>query len=51
VSATAEPNRGPSCQAKGLSFRIDDLKVAFDADGSIVIDRNFRSRHFFSCSN
>src|SRR5438552_5018357 len=48
VPTTAEPNGGASGQAKGLAFGIQDLKIAFHAQGSVVIDSNFRGRHFFS---
>jgi hypothetical protein len=48
VTASAEPDGRPAGQAKGLSLRIKDLEVAFHADGTVVIDSNFRSRHFFS---
>jgi hypothetical protein len=48
MPATAEPDGRPAGQAKGLSFGIKDLKVAFHPDGTVVIDSNFRGRHFFS---
>ena len=48
VPTTTEPNGGASGQAKGLAFGIQDLKIAFHAQGSVVIDSNFRGRHFFS---
>jgi hypothetical protein len=48
VPAAAEADGRPSGQAKGLSFRIKDFEVSFHSDGSVVIDRNFRGRHFFS---
>jgi len=48
VPAAAEPDGRPAGQAKGFSFRIKDLEVSFHSDGSAVIDRNFRGRHFFS---
>jgi hypothetical protein len=48
VPATAQPDGRPARQTKGLSFRIKDLEVAFHADGSVVIDSNFRGRHSFS---
>jgi len=48
VPAAAEPDGRPSGQAKGLSLRIKDLEIAFHTDGAVVIDSNFRDRHFFS---
>src|SRR6266478_7730090 len=48
VPATAKRYGRPTSQAKGFAFRIDNLEVAFDADRSVVIDCNFRCRHFFS---
>jgi hypothetical protein len=48
VAAAAEADNRPASQAKGLSFRIKDLKLAFDADRSVVIDCDFRSGHFLS---
>src|SRR5882757_4153092 len=49
MPATAEPNAGAAGQTEGLALRINDFEVAFYADRSVVIDRNFRGRHFFSC--
>src|SRR6266576_2682597 len=48
VPATAEPDSGPSSQAKWFSLGIKNFEIAFHAYGSIVIDSNFRGRHFFS---
>jgi hypothetical protein len=48
MPATAEPDGRPAGQAKGLSLGIKNLKVAFHPDGTVVIDSNFRGRHFFS---
>jgi hypothetical protein len=48
VPATAEPDGSPSSQAKGFSLGIKDFEIAFHAYGSVVIDSNFRGRHFFS---
>ena len=47
VPATAEPDRGPSRQAKGLTFGIEYLEVALYPDRSVVIDCYFRGHHFF----
>jgi hypothetical protein len=47
VPATAETDRGPPSQAKGFSFGINDLEVAFNADRTVVIDCYFRGNHFF----
>ena len=49
MPATAEPNGGAASQTEGLALRIEDLEVAFYPDGSVVIDRDFRGRHCFSC--
>lgn len=48
VPTTAEPNGGPSGQAKGLAFGIKDFEIAFHTDRSVVVNGNFRGRHFFS---
>jgi hypothetical protein len=48
VAAAAEAYRSPSSKAKGLPLGIDNLKITFDADGSVVIDHDFRRRHFLS---
>src|SRR6266550_2336664 len=48
VPTTAEPNGGPTSQAKGFSLGIKNFEIAFHADGSIVIDSNFRGHHFLS---
>src|SRR6266550_3259166 len=51
VPTTAEPNGGPTSQAKGFSLGIKNFEIAFHADGSIVIDSNFRGHHFFLLDN
>jgi hypothetical protein len=48
MTAAAEPYGCPAGQAERLSFGIKDLELAFDADRTVVIDRYFRGRHFFS---
>jgi hypothetical protein len=48
VPATAEPDGGPFSQAKGFSLGVKNFEIAFHAYGSVVIDSNFRGRHFFS---
>jgi len=48
VAAAAEAYRSASGEAKGLPLGIDNFEVPFDADGPVVVDRDFRRRHFFS---
>jgi hypothetical protein len=48
VPATAKPYRRPSCEAEWLPFWVNDLELALDADGSVMIHRDFGRRHFFS---
>jgi hypothetical protein len=48
MAATAKTDGGASRQSVRLSFGIHDFKIAFDANGSVVIDSDFRCRHFFS---
>ena len=49
VSAAAEPDGGATGQSKGSSLGIADLKIAFYADRTVVIDRNSCGCHSFSC--
>src|SRR6266568_3975466 len=46
VPATAKPDSGPASQAKRSTLWIKNLKVAFYADGTVVIDSDLRGRHF-----
>jgi hypothetical protein len=48
MTAAAEPNGRPTCQAKWLAIRIKNLELAFDADGTVVIDSDLCGRHLFS---
>jgi hypothetical protein len=48
VAAAAEANGRSPGESKGLPLRIDNLEIAFHSDRSVVIDRYFRRRHFFS---
>jgi hypothetical protein len=49
VAAPAKAYGRPSGKAKRLPLRVDNLEITFEADGSVVLDRDFRRRHFFSC--
>jgi hypothetical protein len=46
--ATAQADRSASCEAEWRARWIDDLKIAFHSDGSIVVHRNLRRCHSFS---
>src|ERR1700687_3490431 len=48
VAAAAKADDRTTRQAEGLSLRVENFEIAFDAYGSVVIDRNFRCRHIFS---
>ena len=48
VSAAAEADNRPASQPEWLSFGIKNLKFAFDANGTVVIDGDLGGRHFFS---
>jgi hypothetical protein len=48
VATPAEANGCPSGKAEGLPFGIHNFEITLHADGTVVIDRNFRRRHFFS---
>src|SRR5438105_746079 len=48
VAAAAQRHGGLPCQPKGFSLRIQDFKIAFDANGSIVSDGDPGCGHFFS---
>jgi hypothetical protein len=41
VTAAAEGNRGATAQAKGLPFLIDNFKIAFHLDWSVIEYRHF----------
>jgi hypothetical protein len=49
VAAPAKTYGRPSGKAKGLPLGVDNLEITFEADGPVVLDRDFRRRHFFSC--
>src|ERR1700730_4097155 len=46
VSEAASGNRGAARQAKRAPFRVDDLEIAFDAKGAIVVHGYLGCRHF-----
>jgi hypothetical protein len=48
VAAAAEANGRSSGEAEELPVRIHNFEVTFHSDRPIVIDRDFRRRHFFS---
>ncbi len=48
VPAPTKSDGGSAGQAKGLSFWIKNLELAFHSDRSVMIDCNSRGRHFFS---
>jgi hypothetical protein len=48
VPAATETDDRPAGQAEGFAIRIEDFEVAFNPNGSVVIDSKFRGRHFFS---
>src|SRR5258706_7221734 len=48
MPTATKPDGGPASQSKRPSFGIKNLKFAFYANGTVVIDRNPRGCHFFS---
>jgi hypothetical protein len=48
MTTAAKTDRGTPGESEGLTLRIDNLEIAFHADGPVVIDRDFSRRHFFS---
>src|SRR5882762_3086446 len=48
VAAPAEAYGRPACQAKGLPLGVDHFEITLHADGPVVLDCDFRRRHFFS---
>jgi len=50
VAAAAEAYGSPSGETKGLPLGIDNFEITLHADGTVVFDRDFRRRHFFSCA-
>jgi hypothetical protein len=48
VPTAAETDGRPTGQTEGFAFRIEYFELALNPDGSVVIDRNFCRRHFFS---
>ena len=43
MATAAETDRRPARETEGLAFLIDNLKIAFHANGAIVDNRNFCS--------
>jgi hypothetical protein len=48
VAAAAKTDHRPARKAKRLSIWIDNLELAFQPNGAVVINRDFRRCHFFS---
>jgi hypothetical protein len=48
MPTAAKPDGGPASQSKRSAFRIENLKLAFYADGTVVVNSDLRGRHFFS---
>jgi hypothetical protein len=48
VPTPAKTDGGAPGEAEGLALRIDNLEIAFHADGPVVVHRYFRRCHFFS---
>jgi hypothetical protein len=48
MTAAAKPDGRPASQTEWLSLRIKDLEFAFNADGAVMVDCDFRGRHLFS---
>src|SRR5271165_2190068 len=44
VPAAAQAYDFPPTQPEGLTFRVDNLKIAFHAQGTVIQNRKFRSR-------
>lgn len=40
MAAAAKANGGASGEIEGLPIGVDDFVIAFDANGSVVVDRN-----------
>jgi hypothetical protein len=45
VPAATQSDGGAATKAKGLSFLVDDFKIAFDLNGAIVSHTNFGACH------
>src|SRR5579859_1856310 len=45
VSTAAEGDGGAAVEAEDAPLRIDDFKIAFDANRAVIFDQNFSSRH------
>src|SRR5277367_618700 len=48
VAAAAQTDNGTSAEAEGIAVDIGDDEVAFDADGAVGVDGNFRWHCVFS---
>jgi hypothetical protein len=48
VATAAQTDSGAACQPERLPLRVYHLKIAFNSDGTIVINGDFSSSHFFS---
>lgn len=45
VAAAAQGNHGAAGEAEGLALWVENLEVAFDTDGAVAIDGDFRCGH------
>jgi hypothetical protein len=45
LAAPAKANCCSACEAKGLPCGIYDFEISFDANGAIVVDRDFGCGH------
>jgi hypothetical protein len=45
LAASTKADGCSACEAKGLSYGIDDFEVSFDANRAIIVDRDFGRGH------
>jgi hypothetical protein len=48
VAAAAQADGGATAQAEGLALGVDQLKVAFDTQVSVIVYGDFCARHLRS---
>jgi len=51
VAATAQPDDGASAESEEVAVDVGDDEVAFDADGTVRIDRDFRWHLYLNPNN
>jgi hypothetical protein len=49
VAAAAQADHGPTAESERVAVDIGDDVIAFDPDGTVGVDGNFRWHLYFKC--